>query len=65
MMKRFNVIVAATSSAQGIGKDGLMPWQLKEDLAYFKSVTTKNKNTHIGENIVIMVQWQHYTDLFQ
>ena len=42
---RFSVIVAA-DPANGIGKDGTIPWK-KTDLAYFKE-KTKNCNVIFG-----------------
>lgn len=34
-----SVIVASTAKG-GIGKDGGIPWRLKDDMAYFKRITT-------------------------
>merc|ERR550514_2288490 len=46
-----SVIVASTGRG-GIGKDGGIPWRLKDDMAYFKRVTT---NAPAGKtNVVIM-----------
>lgn len=39
-MKNFAVVVAATSSNWGIGKNGNIPWKLAEDLKFFKDLTT-------------------------
>lgn len=44
-----NIIVAADKNTGGIGKDGQMPWHIKEDLKWFKQVTVGN-----GCNAVIM-----------
>jgi len=33
-------VVVASTGRGGIGKDGAIPWRLKDDLAYFKRVTT-------------------------
>ncbi|TNN04937.1 Dihydrofolate reductase [Schistosoma japonicum] len=40
---RLNVIVAVSEN-WGIGKCGSLPWKLKKDMAYFKTVTTKAKS---------------------
>ena len=34
------IIIAAVSDNWAIGKDNKMPWHIKEDLLYFKQVTT-------------------------
>jgi dihydrofolate reductase len=39
-MPPVTIIVAATSSALGIGLKGLLPWRLKHEIAYFKRATT-------------------------
>lgn len=39
-MKKFSIIVAVYYDKEGIGKDGKMPWHIKEDLKYFKNMTT-------------------------
>lgn len=44
-----NLIVAIDSNCSGIGKDGKIPWHNKEDMKFFKDITTGN-----GNNAVIM-----------
>lgn len=39
-MQEFSIVVAATVSKMGIGSKGLLPWRLKEDMEYFKTLTT-------------------------
>lgn len=39
-MKQFSVVVAATSTSFGIGKNGDLPWKIMEDLAFFKNLTS-------------------------
>lgn len=36
----FTLIVSATKNSFGIGKDGVLPWKLKSDITYFKTLTT-------------------------
>ena len=44
---KFNIIVA-TDINNGIGKNGLLPWdKIKEDMKYFSKKTTGNKNNAI------------------
>ena len=43
-----NIIVAMCKN-RGIGKNGKIPWSLKEDMVFFKNKTTGN-----GNNAVIM-----------
>lgn len=51
-MKKFSIIVAA-DAAMGIGKAGGLPWHFKEDMRYFKEITTAQYVA--GEpNVVIM-----------
>ena len=51
-MSSFTIIVAATSSRLGIGLKGSLPWRLKKEMAYFKSVTIHNPENLT--NVVIM-----------
>lgn len=46
--RTFSLIVAMYKE-RGIGKDGTLPWRIKEDMAHFKKVTIGN-----GNNVVIM-----------
>lgn len=60
----FNIIVAV-DAANGIGKDGTMPWHLPADLAYFKRVTTSA--TDGSRNAVIMGRktWESIPERFR
>ena len=42
-------IICAMCNQRGIGKDGELPWKIKEDLNFFSKLTKGNKN-----NAVIM-----------
>ena len=44
-----NLIVAVDSKCYGIGKDGKIPWHNKDDMKFFKDITTG-----YGNNAVIM-----------
>lgn len=64
----FIVIVAATASSLGIGKNGLLPWRLAADMAYFKRCTsTPTTNTDDKVNAVIMGRktWQSIPERFR
>lgn len=51
-MIQFDIILACDENG-GIGKDNKLPWHLKEDLQYFKRVTTYT-DTFCKKNVVIM-----------
>jgi len=48
----YSIIVAADEN-NGIGKNNQLPWSLKEDMKYFKNVTTKVYKEK-DKNVVIM-----------
>jgi dihydrofolate reductase len=53
--KQLTLIVAATDSTLGIGRNGTLPWRLKADLAYFARVTTRRSTVNsTAKNAVIM-----------
>ena len=56
--RTFQLLVAATRQL-GIGKDGKLPWKLAGDMAYFKELTLKTKDSS-KQNAVIMGRntWQ-------
>lgn len=50
-------VVAAMSLTNGIGKDGGLPWRLKGEMAYFRSITShvsEEDQRHSARNAVIM-----------
>jgi dihydrofolate reductase len=51
-MREFDLVVATTKSL-GIGKNGTMSWRLKDDLNYFRKVTTETKDP-AKKNVCIM-----------
>lgn len=46
-------IVVATDATNGIGKNGVLPWRLKGDMAHFKKLTTDPPSPDV-RNAVIM-----------
>lgn len=61
-----NIIVAICKKNNGIGKDCGIPWQIKEDMKYFKDTTSFKKHL-VGENVVIMGRktWESIPDKFK
>ena len=52
-MKKFSIVVAATSISSGIGKQGKLAWKLSGDMNYFKTITSTT-NSQTKKNAVIM-----------
>ena len=46
-------IIVAADKKLGIGKDGKMPWHLKNELKYFQDMTTKTEDPE-KQNMVLM-----------
>jgi len=42
---QFSMIVAAAAN-RGIGKSGMIPWRIPEDVRYFKNITCLFRDTH-------------------
>lgn len=53
VMFPYFTVVVATSSNNGIGKDGKLPWNVPEDMAFFKDLTTTITLPE-RQNVVIM-----------
>ena len=60
-----NIVVAYTFNKQGIGKNGVLPWKIPEDMAHFKHITTSKDANHF--NIVVMGRktWESIPDTFK
>lgn len=52
-MKKFSIVVAASSENLGIGTQGNLPWRIKGDMDYFKCLTSTCKESS-KVNAVIM-----------
>ena len=50
---RVNLVVAACNN-NGIGMEGRIPWRIKQDLAFFKKITTTTQNTEKQVELVIV-----------
>jgi dihydrofolate reductase/thymidylate synthase len=58
-MLHFSLIVAEEASTHGIGLNGKIPWYIKQDLDFFKRITTETQNS-----VVIMGRktWESLPD---
>ena len=50
--QKFSIIIAVDDK-NGIGKNGTLPWRIKEDMEFFRTVTSTTKKKH-RQNAVIM-----------
>jgi dihydrofolate reductase/thymidylate synthase len=65
--KELNIVVAYTFNKQGIGKDGHIPWNIPEDLEYFKHITKPKDSDTNNFSIVVMGRktWVSIPDKFK
>jgi dihydrofolate reductase/thymidylate synthase len=65
MEKNFSIIVALDEK-RGIGKEGILPWHLPEDLKHFKSITTQTTDQN-KKNVVVMGRktWESIPEKFR
>jgi dihydrofolate reductase/thymidylate synthase len=65
-LRGFTIVVAATAKSLGIGKQGQLPWNLPEDMAHFKHLTSSTTLPN-KTNAVIMGRrtWQSIPEKFR
>lgn len=65
-LKKFSIVVAAHVGSNGIGLGNQIPWRIKEDMAFFKSITSKT-TTEGSVNAVIMGRktWESLPERFR
>lgn len=51
-MKKVPIVIAAFDEDGGIGKSGLIPWRSKEDMEFFKNMTTNCRKGMINACIM-------------
>ncbi|KAH9515334.1 hypothetical protein Btru_014182 [Bulinus truncatus] len=51
MARKLNLVVAVCNN-NGIGIEGRLPWRLKQDMAFFKKITTTTQSSK--QNMVVM-----------
>lgn len=61
-----NKVTGKNEYIYGIGKDGKLPWNIPEDMAHFKAITTRTTQSQ-DRNIVIMGRktWESIPDKFK
>lgn len=64
-MKTFSIVVAASTPNFGIGRNGDLPWKLAEDMAFFKSTTTKARLNKSNAVIMGRKTWESIPKKFR
>jgi dihydrofolate reductase len=58
IMKGFSIVVSLNPATQGIGRGNQLPWRIKEDMAFFKRITTTAPSAHINAVIMGRKTWE-------
>lgn len=63
--KKFSIVIAVDDK-NGIGKNGTLAWRIKEDMQFFRTLTTTTKKSH-RQNAVIMGRktWESIPERFR
>lgn len=62
---KISLIVAALQPSMGIGAKGKLPWRLKQEMKYFKDVTTKAKEGYVNAVIMGRKTWDSIPQKFR
>lgn len=62
---KISLIVAALQPSMGIGAKGSLPWRLKNEMKYFKDVTSKAKDGHINAVVMGRKTWELIPERFR
>lgn len=64
-MKGFSIVVSLNPATYGIGRGNQLPWRIKEDMAFFKSLTTNAPDTSINAVIMGRKTWESLPSNFR
>lgn len=68
-LEGINLVVGYTFNKQGIGKDGKLPWYIKEDMTHFKEITIPQEDNDNNYNFSIVIMgsktWESIPDKFK
>jgi len=64
-MKFFSVVVAAHQTTLGIGKSNKLAWRIKEDMAYFKDITSNSVENNVNAVIMGRKTWESIPEKFR
>ncbi|NBV41995.1 hypothetical protein EBR96_04420, partial [bacterium] len=62
--RSFSIVVAA-DIADGIGQNGVLPWHLPKDMAYFKQITTAAPKGMKNGVILGRTTWESLPERFR